>query len=627
MSLTLSKYPNNWNEIRRLVLGRDQNRCVRCGAPDHLHVHHIVPISRGGKHDPSNLIALCERCHAHAHPDMQVSIAQRYLHYSAWRLRKFLVKLRLHLNPYDTYYGLLYFGLKNFRLGQEQIINSVLQGKDTLAVLHTSGGKSLCYQLPALLKDGTTLVISPLISTMRDQVQGLTEKGIPATCINSGLTKDEKEKRLQLMKQGLFKLVYIAPERFRYSPKFVENFKEPVSFFVVDEAHCIDAWGYGFRPDYLELGKYVESFGSIRPPILAVTATASPKIRAEIVSKLKLRDPNIYVYGFNRTNISFNARTFRQKNRKFHYLLSVIRTLKGPGIIYCPTIKTIEGSKRHEYLDGLRKNLELEGIDCSVYHGKMDRLKKGDAQDQFKRGHAGNILLATKAFGMGIDVSNIRWIVFYGIPASMSDLYQGWGRAGRDGNPATGIVLYANGDEDIQFHLLDLTYPDNERMKTAWNEIKKMVGFKKDGDINKIGNDEERAVFESCLKIFSRFGYLNFKNVPNAFRVNIIREPAFEDWKATCHQINERRGREKGEIEELLKWLKSPSCRRKYLLNYFGEPYPNSLGWWERIKMWMLRWFISKKNTGAPEDRHCFPCCDTCLKGLLAIPGSLRLKK
>lgn len=604
----MSKYPDNWKELRRVVIRRDGGKCRECGRAEFLQVHHVMPISRGGSHHPSNLITFCEKCHAHEHPDMQVSIAKRYIRFVAWKLRVFLAKVGMPTNPHDIYYGLGYLGIKEFLPGQREAVEAALSGRDTLVVLPTSGGKSLCYQLPALLRPGTSLIISPLIALMRDQVQDLLDKDVPATFFSSQLTKAEKKSRTELVDQGLFKLIYAAPERFRFNPHFVESMKAlPISYFIVDEAHTIDQWGFGFRPDFLQLRAYCEKMG--RPPILAVTATADPRVRQEIISSLGMRSPAVVTLQCNRPMLSINAKACKTPQKKADMLVSILSAVKGRGIVYCATVK---GANE------VGEMLRTRGIVNKVYHGKLHAFARGDIQDGFKKeqGNDRGVLVATKAFGMGINIPDIRFVIHYDIPASASDFFQGIGRAGRDGLPAVGVVLYTLGDEKAQNGLIDLTFPAREEVERQWTRLREKLGTDQEGDLT-IDVD----VSEAALRILHKYGHLESQYDPKTdlVHVRIVHDCEASKLKVAWQEIETRRDQEKAEVERLVTWVKSDACRRKSLLRMFDEKYPASI--WAEIKAWLVRqlkllgwkslsWFDS-------------PCCDVCEGGHMAVHRSL----
>jgi ATP-dependent DNA helicase RecQ len=342
-------------------------------------------------------------------------------------LNHFRVESQVGINPATTEGAMYrealktYFNFDSFRAGQEAIIQAVLRGEDTLAVLPTGGGKSLCFQLPAMMRPGLTLVISPLISLMKDQVDALTRNGIPATFINSSLDRDEMHQRLVNLDR--YRLVYVAPERFK-SEWFRERLcRNGVSLFVVDEAHCVSMWGHDFRPDYLQLGDALDLLG--RPQVMACTATATPEVREDIARQLGLRNPTVIVRGFVRENLTLAVRrtpTHADKLLRTRKILEDHPT----AIIYCSTRSNAEK---------VAAKLECEGVRCVVYHGGLEDEERRRTQELFLRGEV-PVAVATNAFGMGIDRPDLRTIIHWDVPGSIEAYYQEAGRAGRDGGLA-----------------------------------------------------------------------------------------------------------------------------------------------------------------------------------------------
>ena len=345
-----------------------------------------------------------------------------------------------------------YFGYNSFREGQEEIIKEILSGRDVLGVLPTGGGKSICYQLPALMMDGISLVISPLISLMKDQVDALRENGIAATFINSSLSLEDYKKSLSEIRSGAVKLVYISPERLE-NDFFIDFIKDlRISFVAVDEAHCISQWGHDFRPSYKLIPKLYETVGKVQ--ITAFTATATKEVRDDIIKNLALDDPFIKVTGFDRKNLLFLV---EKPNKKINYLKDFIREHEeDSGIIYASTRKKV---------DAIHKKLRAMGYACGKYHAGMTESERKKSQDAFIYDED-KIIVATNAFGMGIDKSNVRYVIHYNMPKDMESYYQEAGRAGRDGEEATCILLYSGQDIIINKHLINMgTNPIYKRIQ------------------------------------------------------------------------------------------------------------------------------------------------------------------
>jgi ATP-dependent DNA helicase RecQ len=352
-----------------------------------------------------------------------------------------------------------HFGFTEFREGQAEVIEAVLSGENAVVVMPTGGGKSLCYQLPALMKEGTTLVVSPLIALMKDQVDQLASRGVQTTFINSSLTYSELTRRLSEVRRGLYKLVYVAPERFR-SEAFIRAISEVrVGLFAVDEAHCISHWGHDFRPDYLRLKEAADHLGG--PQILALTATATPQVRSDIVQQLGLIDPRVFVAGFDRPNLSLRVVPVKTEKEKLTLLKRIIGAATGSGIIYAATRKSVEQ---------ISARLKMADLSVDAYHGGMEEAERTAAQDRFMSGDS-KAIIATNAFGMGIDKPDIRFVVHYHIPGSIEAYYQEVGRAGRDGLPADCLLLFNYADTRTQQFFIDGSHPSPEVISRVYEQI------------------------------------------------------------------------------------------------------------------------------------------------------------
>lgn len=353
------------------------------------------------------------------------------------------------------------FGLTRFRSGQEAVIQQVLDGKDVLCVMPTGGGKSLCYQLPSVMLDGLTIVVSPLIALMQDQVDVLQKKGFRATLINSSLTQGEQFDRMEAMAEGAYDLIYIAPERLRNS-RFLENVrKTKVSLLAVDEAHCISEWGHDFRPDYARLGQFrIRNLGGVQT--IALTATATPTVRDDIVKLLSLHEPKPFITGFARENLRFAVTPCGSDREKDLRLSEFLRTQNGIGIVYAATRKRCE-----ELALWLPGKL---GKPVGIYHGGLDPQQRRSVQEDFMAGKLAAIV-ATNAFGMGIDKSDIRYVVHYNMPGSLEAYYQEAGRAGRDGLPSECLLLFSYSDRYIQEFFIENNYPTREVVMAVYNYL------------------------------------------------------------------------------------------------------------------------------------------------------------
>ncbi|EOP69353.1 MULTISPECIES: DNA helicase RecQ [Bacillus] len=356
-----------------------------------------------------------------------------------------------------------YFGYSSFRRGQDETIKNVLDGKDTVCIMPTGGGKSICYQIPALVFEGTTLVISPLISLMKDQVDTLIQNGISATYINSSISITEANQRIQLAKQGHYKLLYVAPERLD-SMEFVDQLIDmKIPMIAIDEAHCISQWGHDFRPSYLHIHRILDYLPE-KPLVLALTATATPQVRDDICNTLEINQENTIMTTFERENLSFSVIKGQDRNA---YLADYIRqNQKESGIIYAATRKVV---------DQLYEDLGKAGVSVSKYHAGMSDHDRNEQQELFLRDEI-SVMVATSAFGMGIDKSNIRYVIHYQLPKNMESYYQEAGRAGRDGLDSECILLYSSQDVQVQRFLIDQSTGES-RFSNELEKLQNMTDY------------------------------------------------------------------------------------------------------------------------------------------------------
>ena len=337
-----------------------------------------------------------------------------------------------------------YFGYDAFRPGQGEVVRALLEGRDALCVMPTGAGKSLCYQVPALLLSGVTLVVSPLISLMKDQVAALNQAGVRAAYLNSSLTPRQFALALENARQGLYRVIYVAPERLE-TPAFQDLCREiAVPLVAVDEAHCVSQWGQDFRPSYLRIRDFVESLPA-RPVLGAFTATATPEVRDDIRDLLGLQDPFCVATGFDRPNLRFAVENVPQRE-KTNALLRLLREQKGrSGIVYCLARRTVE-----EVCEALR----ARGIAATRYHAGLSDAERRQNQDDFLYDRA-EVMVATNAFGMGIDKSNVAFVIHYNMPKNLESYYQEAGRAGRDGSNAVCTLLYSGQDVRLNAFLIE----------------------------------------------------------------------------------------------------------------------------------------------------------------------------
>ncbi|HEV2393407.1 MAG TPA: DNA helicase RecQ [Verrucomicrobiae bacterium] len=354
-----------------------------------------------------------------------------------------------------------FFGFASFRPFQEEIIRDALEGKDVFALLPTGGGKSLCFQLAAMARGGLTVVVSPLIALMKDQVDGLQASGVPATFLNSSLASGEARERLRALRQGEYRLLYVAPERLMLSGFLSDLQRLQVNLLAIDEAHCISEWGHDFRPEYRQLATLRELFPSA--PLMALTATATERVRGDIIGQLKLRQPQCYVASFNRPNLTY--RVFAKLKPYAQLLEFVRRRPRESGIVYCQARKTTES---------LAERLNEDGVLAKAYHAGLTAGERTQNQELFLRDEA-RIICATIAFGMGINKPNVRFVIHYDLPKNLEGYYQETGRAGRDGLPSECVLLFSAGDVMKQRNFLD-EKPPHER-QIARQQLEQMVHY------------------------------------------------------------------------------------------------------------------------------------------------------
>ncbi|NUQ20741.1 MAG: RecQ family ATP-dependent DNA helicase [Gemmatimonadaceae bacterium] len=394
-----------------------------------------------------------------------------------------------------------HFGYDDFRPGQARAVASVLDARDTLVILPTGGGKSICYQVPALLLPGLTVVVSPLISLMKDQVDALTARGLPAAFVNSTLSSGEVSDRLARAQRGEIKLLYVAPERFDFANTAERIAKMGVSLLALDEAHCISEWGHDFRPSYLRMAQVRERLGN--PPVVALTATATPEVRRDIARQLSLRDPETVITGFDRINLRYHVVPTRTDDDKDRALVQAIRDAEGLAVVYASTRRAVERVARV---------LERARIPSVAYHAGLDDKHRHEVQDAFMREDV-RAIVATNAFGMGIDKPNVRLVVHHAMPGTLEAYYQEAGRAGRDGLPSDCVLLHSFPDRFTHEFFIKGAYPERAVIDRVYNAISRdadRAGRLDDLDAERLalragGKTSAREV-ESVLRVLVQAG-------------------------------------------------------------------------------------------------------------------------
>ena len=377
-----------------------------------------------------------------------------------------------------------HFNFSDFRSGQEEVVESIMNGEDVIALMPTGGGKSLCYQLPAVLFENLTVVISPLIALMKDQVDSLNARGIGATFINSSLTEDETKERMEKISSGEIRILYIAPERL--SNTRFQSFlnKLEIDFLAVDEAHCVSQWGHDFRPDYLNVRENIKGFKK-RPVVAAFTATATPEVKDDIANRLDLNDPKIFVRGFDRPNLRFFVRSNMKKKDRRTEALRLVNKLEGSGIVYAITKKEAEA-----LTDFLNEN----GVEAACYHAGLSAEKRNEVQNDFMESKF-KVIVATVAFGMGVDKADVRFVIHVGMPGSLEGYYQEAGRAGRDGELAYCILLHNGGDAGLYHFFIQADKRQMLSQGKSWDEVNAILTMK----YEKV-NNMKRYVEESVCR-------------------------------------------------------------------------------------------------------------------------------